>query len=107
METTNHSATAPVQAGSASCHGGNRDSPGWLSGRRGLALGGGAAAAAVALALSRNWLMVAQLAPLLFLLPCTLMMLMCMKGMNHGQQPSGAATSTDPEKPIGTGAPLG
>jgi hypothetical protein len=41
---------------------------------------------AIALALTQHWLAVAELGPLLFLLPCALMMFMCMKGMNHGQQ---------------------
>jgi len=44
------------------------------------------AAAATALALGQQWLTVAGLVPLLFVLPCAAMMFMCMKGMNHGHQ---------------------
>jgi hypothetical protein len=36
---------------------------------------------------------VADLAPLLFILPCAVMMFICMKGMNHGQQNDSAQAS--------------
>jgi len=44
------------------------------------------AAGAALLALWQHWLAIADLVPLLFVLPCAAMMFMCLKGMNHGQQ---------------------
>src|SRR5260370_27380446 len=107
METTNHLVTTPATTGSSSCHGDARDSGGWLSHWRGLVFGGGAIVAALALALNQHWLTVADLPLLLFLLPCAVMMLHCMKGMNHGQQTAGAQAAPDTDKPAGTGAALG
>jgi hypothetical protein len=63
--------------------------------------------AALALALNQHWLTVADLPLLLFLLPCALMMVMCMKGMNNGQQTAGAQGSANIDKPTGTGAASG
>lgn len=57
-----------------------------LSGRRGLLVGVAAAAAAIALALGQHWLAIADLVPLLVVLPCAVMMFHCMKGMNRRQQ---------------------
>jgi hypothetical protein len=85
MGTTNGQATTPATGGS-SCHGAGQGSPGWLSGSRGLVVGVAAAAAAIALALSQHWLAIADLAPLLVVLPCAVMMFTCTKGMNRGQQ---------------------
>ena len=85
MGTTNGQVTAPA-ADSSSCHGAGQGSPGWLSGRRNLAVGAAVAAAAVSLALGHQWLAVTDLVPLVVVLPCAVMMFMCMKGMNHGQQ---------------------
>ena len=107
METTNHLVTTPATTGSASCHGGGRDSGGWLSHWRSLVFGAGAIVVALALALNQHWLTIADLPLLLFLLPCGLMMLHCMKGMNHGQQTAGAQASANADKPTGTGAALG
>ena len=107
METTNHLVTTPATTGSSSCHGGGRDSGGWLSHWRGLVFGAGAIVVALALALNQHWLTIVDLPLLLFLLPCGLMMLHCMKGMNHGQQTAGAQASANADKPTGTGAALG
>jgi hypothetical protein len=107
MEKTNHLVTTPTTTECSSSHGGARGSGGRLSRWRGLVFGGGAVVAALALALNQHWLTVADLPPLLFLLPCALMMLHCMKGMNHGQQASGAQASTNTDKPTGMGAALG
>jgi hypothetical protein len=107
MKTTNDLITTPATAGHSSCHGGGQGSGGWLSRRRGLVFGGGAIVAVIALALSQHWLTVIQLTPLLFLLPCALMMLMCMKGMNHGQQTAGAPAPTNADRPTGTDGALG
>jgi hypothetical protein len=60
--------------------------PRWLRRWYGLVIAGAVTVGVVALALSQHWLAVADLAPLLFILPCAVMMFICMKGMNHGQQ---------------------
>ena len=49
-------------------------------------MGVAAAAAAIPLALSQHWLAIADLVPLLAVLPCAVMMFHCTKGMNRGQQ---------------------
>src|SRR5438067_1601783 len=84
MGTTNTQVTTPA-AGGSSCHGTGQGARGWLGGRRGLVIAAVVAAAATALAQGQHWLAVANLVPLLFVLPCAAMMFMCMKG-NHGQQ---------------------
>jgi hypothetical protein len=73
METTNVRMTAPAAHG-------------WLSGRRGLVIAIAVTAAAVAVAAGQHWLAIADLVPLLFVLPCAVMMLKCMKGTNRGPQ---------------------
>ena len=73
METTNVRMTARVV-------------PGWLSGRRGLVIALAVAAAAIAIAADQHWLALADLVPLLFVLPCAVMMLKCMKRTNGGEQ---------------------
>jgi len=100
METTNQQITTPAASGSSSCHGTSQSSGSGLGRRRGLVLSGGAIVAGTALALSQHWLTVAQLTPLLFLLPCAAMMFMCMKGMNHGQQTGGPQASASADTPI-------
>jgi hypothetical protein len=76
METAN--SLVPIQTISdSSCH---------RSGQhRGVIIGVTLAAVVAAFALSRYWLPAAAFAPLLLLLPCAAMMLMCMRGMNHRQ----------------------
>jgi len=64
-----------------------------------LIIGAAVVAAAIALALSQNWLALANLVPLLFTLPCVLMMLRCMKG-GHGQQAERERTIARPEAPV-------
>ncbi len=98
MGTTNRQMTTPA-AGGSSGHGAAQGSPGWLSGRRGLVLGLAAAAAAIALALSQHWFAIADLVPLLAVLPCAAMMFHCMKGMNRGQQTDTAQASLQNEAP--------
>jgi hypothetical protein len=98
MGTANRQMTTPA-AGGSSCHGAGQASPGWLSVRRGLVLGVAAAAAAIALALSQHWLAIADLVPLLAVLPCAVMMFYCMKGMNRGQQTDIAQASLQNEAP--------
>ena len=107
MDTTNYTVPTASKTGGSSCHGGNNASGSWFSRRRGLVLGGGAIAAVLALAVSRHWLAAAELLPLLYLAPCALMMLMCMKGMNHGTQSGGSQTASPPDASSGTGSAVG
>jgi hypothetical protein len=85
METTNGQMTNPAANGS-SCHGAGPSSRTWLCGRGGPVVGVAAAAAATALALSQHWFAIADLVPLLVVLPCAAMMFTCSKGVNRGQQ---------------------
>lgn len=89
MKSTNLTTNAPQ--GGSSCHAGKGGASNWLGGRRGLLLIAVAAIAGLALALNQHWLFAAQIVPLLFLLPCTVMMFMCMKG--HGRQSNAEAAS--------------
>ena len=98
MGTANRQMTTPA-AGGSFCHGAGQASPGWLSGRRSFVVGVAAAAAAIALALSQHWLATADLVPLLAVLPCTVMMFHCVKGINRGQQTDTAQASLRNEVP--------
>jgi len=69
-----------------------------------LVLGGGAIVAGIALAFSQHWLTVSQLTPLLFALPCVVMMLTCMKGMSRVQQTDVVQSSDSAETTISTDA---
>lgn len=86
MKSTNIVSNAPER--DSSCHAGKGGARNWFGGRRGLLLIAVASIAGLALALNQHWLFVAQIVPLLFLLPCMLMMFMCMKG--HGPQSNAA-----------------
>ena len=86
METTNVRMTAPVALG-------------WLSGRRGLIIAITATAAALALAAAQHWLVLADLVPLLFVLPCAMMMLKCIKGTSGGEQTSTTQASVLSDTP--------
>ena len=92
MGTANRQMTTPAARGTGQA------SPGWLSGR-GKLVGVAAAAAAIALALSQHWLAIADLVPLLAVLPCAVMMFHCVKGMNRGQQTDTAQASLRNEAP--------
>jgi hypothetical protein len=102
METKNHLITTPATAGSSSCQSAHQGSGSWLSRRRGLVFGGGAIVAGTALALSQHWLTFPEVAPLLFLVPCAVMIFVCMKGMSHNQQTSADPPSAGADTPIGT-----
>jgi hypothetical protein len=93
MGTANRQMTTPAARGTGQA------SPGWLSGRGRLVVAVAAAAAAIALALSQHWLAIADLVPLLAVLPCTVMMFLCVKGMNRGQQTDTAQASLRNEAP--------
>ena len=92
MGTTNGQVTTPAAVGSSG-YDVVQGSPGWLSGRRGLLVGAAMAAATIALALGQHSLAVADLVPLLLVLPCAVMMFHCMKGMKREAQTDGAQTS--------------
>ena len=92
MVTTNGHVSAPAADG-PSGYSVVQGAPGWLSGRRGSVVGAAIAAATTALALGQHWLAVADLVPLLFVLPCAVMMFHCMKGMTREAQTDGAQTS--------------
>ena len=91
MKTTNDRAVAHAD-GSFSRYVVGSSSPSWPRRWYGV-IAGAVIAGVVALALSQHWLAVADLSPLLFILPCAVMMFICMKGMNHGQQNDSAQTS--------------
>jgi uncharacterized membrane protein len=81
------------------CHGSGSPSQSWLAKRRGWVVLGLAAVAGTGLALGAGWVTIAALAPLLYVLPCAAMMLVCMRGMNHGTQTSQNQTSSAPPSP--------
>jgi hypothetical protein len=82
METTNVETTTPAAIG-------------WLSGRRGLVIAMGVAAATAALAVGQHWLAIGDLLPLLFVLPCAVMMFKCMKGIDREPR-TGTTEATAP-----------
>jgi hypothetical protein len=82
MDIANRPAAAPAEGGS-SCHAATQGSSSRRLRSRGLVIAAALAAGAVALAVWQRWLTLAELAPLLFTLPCAVMMFMCMKGMRH------------------------
>ena len=73
--------------------------PGWLSGRRGLVIAIAGAVAAVAIGAGQHWLAIADLVPLLFVLPCAMMMLKCMRGTNPGPQIGATPASAPSDTP--------
>ena len=50
------------------------------------------------LALGEKWVAMSAVAPLLYVLPCAVMMFMCMKGMNHGR--SGGSSDAASQAPV-------
>ena len=96
METTNTPVTHA--ANGSPCRGAGQGSRGWLGGRRGLVVATVAVTSAAALALDQHWLAVADLVPLLFVMPCAAMMFMCMKG-NHGSRTNAAPAPVPGEAP--------
>ena len=89
MEIANRPAAAPA-AGGSPCHAATQDSPSGRLRRRGLVIAAALAAGVVVVAVWQHWLTLAELTPLLFALPCAVMMFMCMRGMNHGQSSDAA-----------------
>lgn len=78
-----------------SCHGAQSGRSG--KHRNGLLIVAGVAVVAIALgvAVDRQWLSLGALTPLLLSLPCALMMLMCMRGMNRSAGANADAQSDD------------
>lgn len=101
METTTGQVTTPA-ADSSSYDGPGQGSSGGLSRRRSIVVAAALAAAAVALALDHHWLAVADLVPLLLVLPCAAMMFKCMKGMNPSQQTDTTQASAQNVTPTAT-----
>lgn len=99
MESTNGLITTAPATGAPSRRGATQSD--WLGGRRGWVVAAVVFAAVTGLVLSQHWLGIADLVPLLFVLPCMAMMFMCMKGMNHGRQ----GDSTSVPGSSGDGAP--
>lgn len=104
MKMTVSPTTHPVTKTDPSCHRINPNSRGWLSQRPRLLLAGGAVILALGLALSLHWITPTLLAPLLYVLPCAFMMLMCMRGMGHNQQTDHSQDVANAGKPTGTSA---
>jgi hypothetical protein len=84
MEIANGPAAARAEGGS-SCHAAKQGSPSGRFGGRGVITATALAAGGAVLAVWQHWLTLAELTPLLFTLPCAVMMFMCLKDMNHGQ----------------------
>lgn len=105
MASTNDLATTPAITVSPSVPVGGWDFGAWRRRRPSVIFAVSAVVAVVVLALAQQWLAVAQLTPLLFLLPCALMMFMCMKG--HGRRPDSTPGAAISDRPSGTGAASG
>ena len=105
MQTTNQLITKPVTAETSFCHSAGGSSGSLFRRRRGLIVGGVFVVASVALALGQGWIALASLTPLLFLLPCALMMFMCMKG--HGGPTGTTRAPSITDKPTGPGTAPG
>lgn len=102
MEKTANIATTKM-SGSSSCHAPGQGQGSWFGRHRGVVIAVITVAGATGLALSQHWLAAAALLPLLYVLPCAVMMFMCMKGMNHGEQPA-AQVHVRNDTPTDTGA---
>ena len=106
MDIANRPAAAPAE-GASFRHAATQGSPSRRLRSRGLVIAAALTAGVVVLAVWQRWLTLAELTPLLFTLPCAVMMFMCMKGMNHAEETGGAQTSINSDKSTGTGATLG
>jgi hypothetical protein len=87
MGTINGQMTARRSDG-ASCHRSTGGTAGWFSRPRVLTIAAAVVVAAsmAAVASGRHWLVLADLLPLLYVLPCAAMMFVCMRGMNRARQ---------------------
>jgi hypothetical protein len=84
MDIANRPAAAPAEGGSSG-HATTQGSPSRRLRSRGLIIAAALTAGVVVLAVWQRWLTLAELTPLLFAVPCAVMMFMCMRGMSHGQ----------------------
>jgi hypothetical protein len=71
---------------------------GWLSRPRGFVIAA-AAGSAAAIALGQHWLAVADVLPLLFVLPCAAMMFRCMSIKNSSPQTDTTQASAQSDTP--------
>lgn len=77
---------APVAAEQGASCGMGSPSLSWVAKHRGWVVLGLAAVAGTGVALGEGWVTIAGLTPILYSLPCAVMMLFCMKGMGGGTQ---------------------
>jgi hypothetical protein len=96
-------ANRPAAEGGSPCYAATQDSPSGHLRRRGLVMAAALAVGGIVLALWQHWLTLGELTPLLFTLPCAVMMFMCMKGMNHGQSSDAAQAPASRETPPADG----
>jgi hypothetical protein len=75
----------------------------WLSRPRGFIIALAVASAGL-IALGQHWLAIADLVPLLLVLPCAAMMFKCKKGVSRGPQ-SGTSAQSDTPTAIDTPTP--
>jgi anti-sigma-K factor RskA len=92
METTNRAGAVVTESRNNSDHRQNLRE--WLMSWRGFAIAGAAAAAAIVLTLSQQWLSARDLLPLVYLLPCAVMMAMCARGMSQCDSQSSGSGKT-------------
>lgn len=71
----------------------------WLVKRRGWVVIGLIAVTGTGVALGEGWITVAGLAPLLYTLPCAVMMMFCMRGMMSQGQSSAPPQTSSPVPP--------
>lgn len=86
-------AVYPISRGSGS------PLPSWLTKRKGWVAGGLIAVTGTGVALGEGWVTVAGLAPLLYTLPCAVMMMFCMRGMMSQGQNSAPQQTSSPVPP--------
>jgi hypothetical protein len=86
MQTASTPTPAPALGRGSRCHSGAQPSQSPWRRRRIAIVAGAAIIAGTAFALGAGWLAAAALAPLLYALPCALMMVACMRHMNHGER---------------------
>ncbi len=90
-------ASDPNSVQASSCHGGRSGRSGKRRNGLLIVIVAGVAVGAIALgvAVDRQWLSLGALTPLILSLPCMVMMLMCMRGMNRSAGADANAQSDD------------
>jgi hypothetical protein len=93
MAMTNSRTTPLESTRNLSCHGSSQGLSDRVSWRHILVVVEAAAAITGTLALHQHWLVLADVVPFLYVLPCLAMMLMCNRRMNRGKE-SGTARAS-------------